>query len=343
MEPLVPLTRVTRGGIVESLHLGAVAVVDAHGRLAASAGDPDWVAYLRSTAKPLQALPLLECGAADAFGFGDCEIAIACGSHSGSDAHAARVRAMLARAGLDEGALRCGTHLPGDRAARAQLRATDGAPAPAQHNCSGKHSGMLAGAVHRGATTADYLDPQHPVQQAILAALCEMGGLVREQVAVAVDGCSAPTFAISLRHTALAFARLMDPRGLPEARQAACRRIVAAMQACPVMVAGEGELDTVVMQALPGKVIIKGGAEGYCGIGIAPGARGADSPALGVAFKIVDGNGERARGPATVEILRQLGLFAEVPETLRAFHSAPVRNFREILVGEIQPAVRLNA
>lgn len=346
------------------MHLGAIAVVDAGGRLVASAGSPDLVTYLRSTCKPIQALPLVESGAADAFGYSEAELAIACGSHSGSDLHAATVRGILARIGLDESALGCGTHTPGDRAARRQLQKTGAKPAPAQHNCSGKHTGMLAGAVHRGATTADYLDPAHPVQQAILAALCDMTGLAREDVILATDGCSAPTFAIPLRSLAMAFARLMDPSGLPAARQAACRRIVHAMQAAPVMVAGENELDTVVMQTLGDKVISKGGAEGYAGMGIAPGALGPGSPALGVAMKVIDSGtghmpadfetdtydpctrpasatGDRARKPAEVEVLRQLGVFAEVPAPLQRFHKACLRNFQNRLVGEVRPAFRL--
>jgi L-asparaginase II len=248
---------------------------------------------------------------------------------------------MLARLGLDESALRCGTHPPGDRAAREMLRLTGAEPAPAQHNCSGKHSGMLAVAQLRGAPLETYLHPDHPVQQHIRRALGEMAGLAPEAIGVAVDGCSAPTFAIPLRATALAFARLMDPDGLPASRALACRRIVAAMQAHPVMVSGDGELDTAVLRALAGRLIIKGGAEGYCGIGLAPGASGPGSPALGVAFKIIDGNGPRARGPVTIEILRQLGVCPDVPPALAEFHHTPVKNYRGTVTGEVRPVVQL--
>jgi len=337
-----PLVEVTRGDRVESVHLGAVAVVDAAGRLRAHVGDPDLVTFLRSTAKPLQALSLVESGAADAFEFGPCEIAIACGSHSGSDAHADVVRAMLARIGLDEFALRCGAHRPGDRPTALRLEAAGVGYTPARHNCSGKHTGMLAQAVYLSLPTAGYLDPRHRVQQAILHNVAAMAGLDASAIGVAVDGCSAPTFALPLRAAALAFARLVDPAGLSPERQTACRRIVAAMQAQPDMIGGEASFDTRAMRTLPGRLISKGGAEGYLGIGVLPGALYPNSPALGVAMKVADGDSPRARGPASVALLRELGLLdGAVPDELASFASRPVLNIRELQVGEVRPALKL--
>lgn len=339
---LEPLVEAIRGGQVESIHVGAIAVVDVSGRLRAHVGDPDLVTFLRSTAKPIQALALVESGAADAFEFGPREIAITCGSHSGSDTHAEVVRTMLARIGLDETALRCGVHRPGDKLTALRLEAAGVGPTPARHNCSGKHTGMLAQAIHRQLSIADYLDPRHPVQQTILRNIAEMTGLDQVAIAVAVDGCSAPTFAVPLRAAALAFARLVDPVELSPERQAACRRIVKAMQTHPDMVGGEASFDTRVMQALPGRLISKGGAEGYLGLGILPDTLFPGSPALGVAMKIADGDSARARGPASVGLLRQLGLLQDsIPPDLLPFATLPVLNNRETCVGEVRSVLEL--
>lgn len=340
--PLQPLVAVLRGGQVESLHLGAIAVVDVNGRLRAHLGDPDFVTFLRSTAKPIQALSFVESGAADAFGFEPPHLAIACGSHSGSDAHAELIRAMLARIGLDEFALRCGVHRPGDRPTAARLEAAGAWPTPPRHNCSGKHTAMLAQAVHGGWSTPDYLDPRHPVQQTILKALAEMASVDPGSIAIGVDGCSAPTFAIPLRAAAYAFARLVEPSRLSPERQAACRRIIAAMQSHPEMVGGEASFDTRVMRSLPGRLISKGGAEGYLGLGILPDALFPGSPALGVAMKVADGDSPRARGPASFGLLRELGLLdRDIPPELQSFASLPVLNLRELQVGEVRPVLRL--
>lgn len=337
-----PLVEVLRGNQVESYHLGAIAVVDREGHLRAHVGDPDVVTFLRSTAKPIQALSLIESGAADAFGFEPRHIAIACGSHSGSDVHVEVVRDMLARIGLDEFALRCGAHRPGDKLTAARLEAAGAWPTPLRHNCSGKHAGMLAQAVHRGLTTADYLHPQHPVQQTILHNLAEMAGINAASIVIAVDGCSAPTFALPLRAAAYAFARLVDPVDLPPERQAACRHIVMAMQSHPEMVGGEASFDTRVMRALPGRLISKGGAEGYLGLGLLPDALFPGSPALGVAMKVADGDSPRARGPASFGLLVGLGLLdGQVPPEVQSFASLPVLNVRELHVGEVRPVLKL--
>jgi L-asparaginase II len=339
---LEPLVAVYRSGQIESLHLGAVAVVDATGRLRAHAGDPDFVTYLRSAAKPIQALSLVESGAADGFGFEARQLAVVCGSHSGSDVHAEQVRAMLTRIGLDEFALRCGAHRPIDKSTAARLEAAGAGPTPARHNCSGKHTGMLAQAVHRGLSTADYLDPDHPVQETIVGNLMQMTSAPRDAIGIGVDGCSAPTFALPLQSAAFAFARLADPSALAPSRQASCRRIVAAMQAHPEMVGGEASFDTRAMRSLAGKLISKGGAEGYLGLAILPDALYPGSPALGVAMKIADGDSPRGRGPAAFGLLRELGLIADgIPPELRSFGAMPVLNIRELHIGEVLPVVKL--
>jgi L-asparaginase II len=203
-----PMVEVTRGERVESLHRGAIAVVDARGHLVGSWGNPAEPVYLRSSAKPFQALALVCSGAADAFGITEEELAVVCGSHSGEPHHVQLVRSVLQKAGLDESALRCGIHPPFDPGVRRALALAGEEPNPLHNNCSGKHAGMLAAARHLGLSTADYVEPEHDIQIAIRGLLAFLAGLETEEVGVAVDGCAVPTFHVPLRGFALAMARL---------------------------------------------------------------------------------------------------------------------------------------
>jgi len=344
-DPYRPLVEYTRGGIVESVHNGAIAVVDAHGRLVAAYGDPSAVVFLRSSAKPFQTLPLLESGAAEAFALPQREIAFTCASHLGMDMHAEAAASLQARIGASERDLLCGTHEVPDPPTARRLVLAGQKPTPNRHNCSGKHSGMLVQARHRDLPLADYINPRHPIQQTILATFAEMVGLSQEQVVVGVDGCSAPNFAVPLFNGALAFARLADPSDLPRPRADALRTVFYAMTAYPEMVRGPGGLDTELMRRRPGLLVTKGGAEGYQGMGIVPGALRPNSPALGVAIKVADGAG-RALPLVALEVLRQLGLFAEADfEALAEFNYAPretLHNFRGLVVGEARPAFTLD-
>ena len=340
-----PLVEYTRGGIVESVHTGAIAVVDAQGRLVAAYGDPSAVVFLRSSAKPFQTLPLLESGAAEAFALPQREIAFTCASHLGMDMHAEAAASIQARIGASERDLLCGTHEVPDPETARRLILAGQKPTPNRHNCSGKHSGMLVQARHRDLPLADYIHPRHPIQQTILSTFAEMVGLSPSQVVVGVDGCSAPNFAVPLLNGALAFARLADPSGLPRGRADALRTVFYAMTAYPEMVRGPGGLDTELMRRRPGLLVTKGGAEGYQGLGIVPGALRPNSPALGVAIKVADGAG-RAVPLVALEVLRQLGLFAEADfDALAEFRYAPretLRNFRGLVVGEARPAFSLD-
>ncbi len=343
--PYRTLVEYTRGGMVESVHAGAIAVVEAQGRLVAAYGDPTAVVFLRSSAKPFQTLPLIESGAAEAFALPRREIALTCASHLGLDMHAETAASIQARIGASERDLLCGTHeVPDPETARRLLLAGQ-APTPNRHNCSGKHSGMLVQARHRDLPLADYINPSHPVQQTILATFAEMCGLSPSQVVVGVDGCSAPNFAVPLLNAALAFARLADPSSLPPRRANALRTVFYAMTAYPEMVRGPGGLDTEVMRRRPGLLVTKGGAEGYQGLGLVPGALGRNSPGLGVAIKIADG-AARAVPIVALEVLRQLGLLGEADfEALAEFNFAPretLRNFRGLVVGEARPAFALD-
>ncbi|GIV64308.1 MAG: asparaginase [Bellilinea sp.] len=341
----VPLVELTRGNLVESFHSGCVAVVDAAGHLVAGLGDPYYVTYLRSSSKPFQILPLLENGGVETFHLTDREIALMCASHSGTDEHLAAILALQEKVGLRESDLLCGTHPVYHQPTQEALIRRGESPTPNRHNCSGKHTGFLAQAVLSSFSKAEYINPTHPVQQRVLQTFAEMVNYPVEKVIVGVDGCSAPVFAVPLYHAAWGFARLADPRGLPEKRAQACRRVTHAMAAEPFMVAGPDRFDTLAMEAGQGKFICKAGAEGYQAIAVMPGALGENSPALGIAFKVADGDPSgRARPVIAAEILRQLGLLRQEDLDTRLSKLAARRltNWRGLEIGEIRPVFHLN-
>ncbi|MEX0787546.1 MAG: asparaginase, partial [Anaerolineales bacterium] len=286
----VPFLEVLRGGRVESIHYGALAIADARGQLVAWAGDPHVDPFTRSSAKPFQALPLIESGAADAFGLTDRQLAVICGSHTGTPEHLEVVESIQRAAGIAEADLQCGVHPPFDGAEALRLRSAGEPPRVNHNNCSGKHSGMLALAIHLGAPRSSYVEREHPVQKKILAALSRLSGVPGESIGLGVDGCSAPNFALPLQAAATAFARLADPAGLPAAAGDPCRRVFQAMAGDPRMVSGPGAFDTRLIELGAGRWIAKGGAEGYYGMALQPRAVRPGSPALGVALKIADGD-----------------------------------------------------
>ncbi|MCJ7512087.1 MAG: asparaginase [Anaerolineales bacterium] len=348
----LPVLEVTRGEVVESIHYGAVAVVSAAGDLVASYGDPGSVTYLRSSAKPFQALPLIESGALKHFGLSSEQLAVICASHSGTDEHVAAVASIHTQVGLSEADLQCGTHPPDDPATRRRMQETHQVPTPIRHMCSGKHSGMLAVSRHLGAPLASYLEPDHPAQRRILEALAEMSGLPAARIAIGTDGCSAPTFALPLQAAAQAFARLADAAGLGEVRRAASQEVFSAMVTYPAMVHGAGEFDTRLMQVGRGEILCKRGAEGYCGLSLRPGALGRGSPSLGVAIKIADGDlgrrtdvppGNRAVSRVVLQTLHDLGALTPAQEEeLAEFGAQPVINKRRLEVGWMRPCFSLD-
>jgi L-asparaginase II len=325
----VPLVEVTRGPFVECVHAGHAVVADESGIVAAW-GDPAAVILPRSSCKMFQALPLVESGAADAAGLGEEALALACASHSGGAAHVERVGRWLAALGLDEADLRCGTQVPDDRSERARLRALGRQPGQVHNNCSGKHAGFLTLAAHLGAGP-EYVAVDHPVQRAVRAAFEEMTG--ETSAGWAIDGCSAPNFGCTLAGLARAAARMARPAGLGRARGAAAERLVAAMMAHPLLVAGEGRACTELMAAARGRAAIKTGAEGVF-LAILP-DRG-----LGVALKVADG-ATRASEAAVTALLVRLGLLeAEHPAVLRRMR-VPVLSRRGMTAGEVRPAAGL--
>ena len=348
-----PLFEVTRGRIVESVHYGSIAIVDSKGKLIASYGDPKMVAFLRSSAKPFQALPFVERGGAEHFGFTQKELAISCASHEGSDLHVQTVRALQQKIGVTEADLQCGTHMPGDVDELKSLIVHDNRPSINHNNCSGKHTAMLAHAKMRGLPLDNYLDPRHPIQKDILTTFAEMCQLTIKEVELGTDGCSAPNFAVPLYNAALAFARLCDPHDLSEARGAACQKIAAAMTAYPEMVSGYGEFDEQLMKVSEGKIVCKRGAEGYQIIGLLPGVLSADSPGIGITMKVSDGDASRmgsglestnrVRPAVTIEILRQLGVLSSKQEQALAPFGPEksLTNHREIVTGKSRPTFKL--
>ena len=337
--PYLPVLELTRGEVVESVHSGAFAIVNSHGELVASYGDPNLVTFLRSSAKPFQALPFIESGGHERWNLNPREIAIICASHTGTDEHASVLQAIQSKIGVTQADLLCGIHVPIDAPTREALRERGEEPTPNRHNCSGKHTGMLAHARLFDFPIADYINPEHPIQKRILQTFSEMCDVKPEDVAIGIDGCSAPVFAIPLRNAALGYARLCDPGGLAPERAAACRTIIDAMSTHPEMVSGPGKFDTRLMEVAKGKIVSKGGAEGYQHIGVMPGAM-APSPGLGIAIKISDGDLRgRARPAVVLEILRQLGVLtsAELEELADLGPTFEIRNYRKVLIGKAYP------
>jgi len=353
MKTAQPILELTRGRVVEAIHLGSIAIVDSTGKLLLSHGDPHTVAFLRSSAKPFQALPFVERGGAEHFNFTQSELAISCASHETAQLHLDTVRAMQAKIGIQEDDLQCGAHLPGDAAMLRNIIKQDIKPTANFNNCSGKHTAMLAHAKMRGLPLDNYLDRAHPIQQDILATFSEMCGIEKEKVELGVDGCSAPNFAVPLVNAALGMARLCDPRELSEARATACRKITSAMIAHPEMVSNYGEFDCELMKAGAGKIITKRGAEGFQIIGLMPGVYGENG--VGIAFKVTDGDASRmnddlessarVRPAIALEILRQLKALDDAQlKSLTKFGPAKqLKNHRGLVTGESHPVFNLFA
>jgi L-asparaginase II len=331
-EPANPvLVEVMRGTMVESRHPGAIAVVAPDGSVVRSLGDVTKAIYPRSAIKPVQALPLLETGAAEAFEFGDVEIALSCASHLGEARHVAAVTAMLERAGATPEAFECGAQPPSHSDAATALARAGGAPYALHNNCSGKHAGMIATARHRGEPVDGYTKITHPLQQRILGVFESMTGCDLAQAPRGIDGCSVPVWAMPLGNLALAMARVADPSDQPEIRQRAAARICTAMATEPFYVHGSNAFATDVITITGPDVLVKGGAEGvYAAILPVLG--------LGVALKIDDG-GSRAAELAMIHTLDQIGALSDQHATALTQRLSPVQtNWAGTDVGSLRPA-----
>ncbi|GGN91212.1 asparaginase [Saccharibacillus kuerlensis] len=329
--------QVTRGHYVESSHKIHAAVVDHAGRLLYSVGDPNRLTFPRSSMKPFQTVPLIESGAADAYGYGDAEISLSCASHSGEPIHRTTVLDVLSRANLSEDALQCGTHIPRDGKSYRELIREGRELTPVFSNCSGKHSGMLLTAVHLHEDTETYREIEHPHQQRILSVISDICDISPEEIGIGVDGCGVPVHRLPLLNAALGFARLAKPEGTVSSERAeALNRIRTGMTNRPEMVAGRKRFDTDLMSVFGSNLVSKVGAEGIQCIGVAD--RG-----IGIAIKVEDGS-ERATSVAAMEILKQLGIgTAEQFSELADYVHAPVLNARQERIGEIRPNFELQA
>ena len=319
------LIEVLRGSLVESRHRGAVAIIDAAGATVMAVGDVTVPVFPRSAVKALQALPLVELGAADRYGFGDEELALACSSHSGEPVHVAVVNRMLAKAGLDVTALSCGAHWPMNQAAAFALAET-GAPSALHNNCSGKHAGFLCVACGQGIDHRDYWRPDHPVQKTVRGVLEELADTVLPPECRAIDGCSVPTWAIPLQGLARAFAKFGSGTGLSRERAAAAARLRAACAQKPWHVAGTGRFCTEIMKLLGARAFVKTGAEGmYCGA--------LPEQGLGIAIKCDDGGGRASEAIMAAIIARFLPLEPAERAALAGFIHPVLRNWNGFEVG----------
>jgi L-asparaginase II len=319
------LVEVTRGSAVESRHRGAAVVADARGGVLLALGDVEAPVFPRSAVKALQALPLIESGAADRYGLSDAELALACASHSGEPVHVETAAGMLAKAGLDAGCLECGAHWPSGEAAGRALAGR--APTQLHNNCSGKHAGFLCLACHEGVDPAGYVRPEHPVQEHVRASLEAATGVRHDARNRGVDGCSIPTYAVPLAALARAFAGFGTGEGLEPGRAAAAARLRRAAAAHPDMVAGGVRFDTRIMGALGERAFTKTGAEGvYCAA--------LPEVGLGIAVKCDDGAGRAAEAVMARLIARHLPLVGAQADTVAGAARPTLRNWNGVVVGE---------
>lgn len=321
---------VFRGDYLESTHDIHVAVVNAEGELLYSYGNPDRFTFPRSSMKPFQAVPLLETGAADAFHYSAADISLSCASHSGESFHRHTVLDILSRVGLEEEHLQCGTHLPRDMESYKQLIREGKDLTPVFSNCSGKHSGMLASAVHMNEDVHTYREITHPLQQRILDVIEDVCSFPKAQIQISVDGCGVPVHQLPLRNVALGFARLAKPEVFSEGKRAqALKKICESMIQHPEMVGGTNRFDTDLMRVFNGRIVAKAGAEAVqCLADLETG--------IGIAIKVEDGSA-RATSVVTMEVLRQLGIGDEETfSKLEEYVNAPVLNARNDKIGVIK-------
>jgi len=334
-----PLIETTRGNMVESIHYGSVAIAYYGEKNVISIGDSKHPFFLRSSAKPFQALAFLERGGGNQFDFSPQEIAILCASHSGTDSHVDVLSHLQRKIGITEDMLQCGVHPPFHDKTAQRMLINNEPLRPNRHCCSGKHTGMLAFAKMIGAPFETYLEHTHPVQKYILNTFSEMCEIPVDRIHLGVDGCSAPVFAIPLANAAAAYVKLCQPDNLPLERANACNTITSAMSAHPEMVAGPDRFDTDVMKIANGKIITKIGSEGYQGIGVMPGASKFFKGSIGITSKISDGDlSLRAGSIVSLAVLKKLEVFSDQELTgLKEYYTRPIKNWRGIDIGEIRP------
>ncbi len=324
------LIEVLRGAVVESCHRGAVSVVDGDGKSVLTIGDVSRPVFPRSAIKAMQALPLVESGAADDLMFGNRELALACASHNGEDGHVETARTMLARAGITEEAYECGAHWPFYQAHLIEFVEQGKKPLAVHNNCSGKHAGFLCFACHEGIDTNGYVALGHKVQDAVRDAMESVTGAAHSIDECGTDGCSIPTYAIPLQNLAHGFAKMVTGNGLGPERANASRRLIDACMAEPWHVAGTGRACTEIMQNAPMRTFAKYGAESVYTAAI-------PELGLGIALKCDDGS-ERGAVAMINAVLSKLFGKDDVAETYRAAANKSFSNWNKIEVGRFRPA-----
>ncbi len=328
------LVEVRRGELVESYHRGHIAVVNSKGELIHSVGDPNFISYWRSSAKPVQAIPVIESGAYEAFKITPKELALFCASHSGEEIHVDTVLEILHKIDLGSDQLRCGSHIPYNKEAAAKLQELGQKPNTLHCNCSGKHSGMLVVCKQNNYPLDDYTNINHPLQQHLLELIAEFCNYPKGKIVVGIDGCGVPVYGLPVYNWALAYAYLADPGVLESNRIKTIEIITNAMITHPEMVGGTDRICTDLMRVGKGNLVAKAGAEGVYCVGI-------KDQGLGFAIKMEDGN-PRGRGPAVIEALKQLGALDEQQlEQLKEHHYPENRNHRKDLCGVVKPTFRL--
>ncbi|WP_378943750.1 asparaginase [Mesorhizobium sp. ANAO-SY3R2] len=324
------LVEVLRGTLVESAHRGSVVVVDADGKTVLALGDVAKPVFPRSAVKAIQALPFVESGAAEAYGFGDRELALACASHSGEPAHAELAAAMLAKAGLGLEALECGAHWPSGQTAMVGLARSGAAPSALHNNCSGKHSAFVCTCRHLGIAHQGYVRPEHRFQQMVRETMEAVTGAAHNETNRGTDGCSIPTFAVPLQNLAQGFARMTTGNGLAPERAKAARRLMSACMAEPFLVAGTARADTDLMHAAQGRIFVKIGAEGvYCAA--------IPELGLGIALKCDDGAGRAAEVMIAAVLAKLMAADETLAEKLTKAANPILKNWNGIEVASLRP------
>ncbi len=324
----------TRGPLVENIIRGNIAVVGRDGKPIAYLGDPDYLTYMRSAAKPLQTSAALECGAIDHFGISEAELAVMCGSHMGDDYHVETLQAILDKLSLDETALTLGADLSFSEALRLKRIAEGVQPRKIYNNCSGKHACMLAICQYMGWDITDYQRPTHPVQVLIRQTVAGYAGIAPEDIIIGVDGCGVPVFALPLSRMAFAYHQLANPTALDGVREQAARRIISAIAAYPQMIAAFGCFCTDLITATKGRIIGKLGADGvYCAA--------VHNEDIAIAVKIEDGNGAML-APTVISVLMQMDLLSKVEQQqLNKFSYFDNINCQNDKVGETRAVFQL--
>ena len=315
------------GEIVDLYHYGHIAVADVHGNILWSLGDPHRVTYSRSSAKPIQAIPVVESGAVDEYGITEKELAVMCASHNAEDFHTEAVLSILQKAGLNENYLQCGTHYPLAAYMENRLKEEGIAPTPVHNNCSGKHSGMLISAKIRSEELDDYYLPSHPLQMRITETIAEMCEYPADQIVIGCDGCGVPVHAMPLFKFAQGYAKMSKPETLGADRGKTVRRLTSAMTAYPEMVAGTATFTTELMQAFGDRLFCKSGASAYYAIGL-------KGKGIGITMKMEDGNASIVP-LAILETLVQIGeITANEALSLPSFKEMLSKNHKKEVIGK---------